>query len=137
LDRRGETSFSRVEAAPGVPTNTGSSRTWGVDVFIHRGGFRSGEHGAGYRKDGSGPATEVRTVQRPVYYISEVLHEAKARYLETHKLLYDVLVAFRKLRHYFQAHRVVVVTSFTLRAILHNSNATGNIAMWAMELAEF
>jgi hypothetical protein len=31
----------------------------------------------------------------------------------------------------------VVVTSFPLRAILHNSNATGNIAKWATELAEF
>jgi ribonuclease HI len=43
----------------------------------------------------------VRTVQRPVYYVSEVLHEAKARYLDTHKLLYAVLVASKKLRHYF------------------------------------
>jgi hypothetical protein len=30
-----------------------------------------------------------------------------------------------------------VVTSFLLRAILHNSNTTGNIAKWAAELAEF
>jgi hypothetical protein len=30
-----------------------------------------------------------------------------------------------------------VVTSFPLRAILHNSNAIGNIAKWAVELAEF
>jgi hypothetical protein len=64
--------------------------------------------------EGSGPATGVRTVQKPVYYVSEVLHEAKTRYLETHKLLYAVLVASRKLRHYFQAHRLVVVTSFPL-----------------------
>jgi hypothetical protein len=84
-----------------------------------------------------GVATETRTVQKPVYYVSEVLHEAKARYLETHKLLYAVLVASRKLRHYFQAHKVVVVTSFPLRAILYNPNATGNIANWAAELAEF
>jgi hypothetical protein len=87
--------------------------------------------------EGLGPATGVRTIQRPVYYVSEVLHEAKTRYLETHKLLYVVLVASRKLRHYFQAHRVVVVTSFPLRAILHNPNATGNITKWAAELAEF
>ena len=87
--------------------------------------------------EGSGPAIGVRTVQRLVYYVSKVLHEAKARYLETHKLFYAVLVASRKLRHYFHAHRVVVVTSFPLRAILHNSNATGNIAKWAAELAEF
>jgi hypothetical protein len=83
------------------------------------------------------PVSGAQTVQKLVYYVSEVLHEAKARYLETHKLLYVVLVASRKLRHYFQAHRVVVVTSFPLRAILHNSNATSNIAKWAAELAEF
>jgi hypothetical protein len=91
----------------------------------------------GQEHEDSGPAAGVWTVQRPVYYISEVLHEAKNRYLEMHKLLYVVLVASRKLRHYFQAHRVVVVTSFPLRAILHNSNATGNITKWAAELAEF
>ena len=79
----------------------------------------------------------VRTVLKPVYYVSEVLDETKARYLETHNLIYDILIASRKLRHYFQAHRVVVVTSYPLRAILHNSNTTGNIAKWAAELAEF
>ena len=83
------------------------------------------------------PVARVRTIQKPVYYISEVLDEAKARYLEMHKLIYAILIAFRKLRHYFQAHRVVVVTSYPLRAILHNSNATGNIAKWSAELAEF
>jgi hypothetical protein len=29
------------------------------------------------------------------------------------------------------------MTSFLLRAILHNSNAIGNIAKWAAELTEF
>jgi hypothetical protein len=78
-----------------------------------------------------------RTVQRPVYFISEVLHEAKTRYLEVHKLLYAVLITSRKLRHYFQAHRISVVTSYPLRAILRNPNMTANIAKWAAELAEF
>jgi hypothetical protein len=55
----------------------------------------------GQEPEGLGPTTGVQTIQRPVYYVSEVLNEAKARYLETHKLLYDVLVASRKLRHYF------------------------------------
>jgi hypothetical protein len=87
--------------------------------------------------EGLRPTVGVWTIQKSVYYISEVLHEANTRNLETHKLIYTVLVASRKLRHYFQAHRVVVVTSFPLRAILHNSNATGNIAKWAAELAEF
>jgi hypothetical protein len=47
------------------------------------------------------PPGRVRSIQRPVYYISEVLHDAKTRYLEVHKLLYAILVASRKLHHYF------------------------------------
>jgi hypothetical protein len=54
-----------------------------------------------------------------------------------HKLLYVVLIASRKLCHYFQAHKISVVTSYPLKAMLHNSNATGNIAKWVPELAEF
>jgi ribonuclease HI len=72
-----------------------------------------------------------------VYYISEVLHKAKTRYLEVHKLLYAVLIASRKLRHYFQAHKISVVSSYPLRAVLHNPNVTSNIAKLAVELAEF
>jgi hypothetical protein len=45
-----------------------------------------------------------------VYYVSEVLHETKTRYLEGHKLLYAILITSKKLRHYFQAHRISVVS---------------------------
>jgi hypothetical protein len=83
------------------------------------------------------PSGRVWTVQRSVYYITEVLHDAKTRYLEMHKLLYTVLIASRKLRHYFQAHKISVVPSYPLKDVLHNPNATENIAMWAVELAEF
>jgi hypothetical protein len=55
----------------------------------------------GQEPEDSGPATKVQTILRPVYYISEVLHKAKTRYLETHKLLYAVLVVSTKLCHYF------------------------------------
>jgi hypothetical protein len=84
----------------------------------------------------TGPPGRVRTIQRPVYYISEVLYKAKIRYLEVHKLLY-VIIASRKLCHYFQAHRISVVTSYPLRAVLHNPHTTGNITKWAAELVEF
>jgi hypothetical protein len=103
-------------------------------------GEASGDLGSGEspaQEEGPGLAGKVKTVQKPVYYVSEVLHEAKARYPETHKLLYAVLVASQKLRPYFQAHKIVVVTSYPLRAILHNSNTIGNIAKWAAELAGF
>jgi hypothetical protein len=43
--------------------------------------------------DPANPSGRVQTIQRLVYYISEVLHDAKTRYLEVHKLLYIVLIA--------------------------------------------
>jgi hypothetical protein len=72
-----------------------------------------------------------------VYYISKVLHEAMTRYLKDHKLLFAVLIASRKLHHYFQAHKISMVSSYPPRIVLCNPNATGNITKWTAELAKF
>jgi ribonuclease HI len=53
------------------------------------------------------------------------------------KLLYTLLIASRKLRHYFQGHPIKVVTNCPLETILRNPNVTGRVAEWAVELQPF
>jgi ribonuclease HI len=73
-------------------------------------------------------------VQRPVYFVSEVLSESKARYQPVHKLVYAMLITLRKLRHYFQEYSVSVITDYPFGDILQNQDATGRISKWAVEL---
>ena len=72
-----------------------------------------------------------------MYFVSTVLRDACERYPVQQKLLYALLIASRKLHHYFQGHPIKVVSTFPLEQILRNSNATGRVAEWAFELQPF
>jgi hypothetical protein len=76
----------------------------------------------------------IYKVQRHVYYINEVLSESEAKYPHVQKVLYAMLITSRKLRHYFDGHKVTVVSDFLLDDVLHNQDATGRISKWSVEL---
>ena len=63
-----------------------------------------------------------------------MLSETKTCYPHIQKLIYAVVLARRKLRHYFESHPVTVVSSFPLGEIIHNREASGRIAKWAVKL---
>jgi ribonuclease HI len=73
-------------------------------------------------------------VQHPVYFISEILGPSKIRYPQVQKLLYAIILTARKLRHYFDDHKVIIVTGFPIGDILHNKEAIGRVAKWACKL---
>ena len=75
--------------------------------------------------------------QRPVYYVSKLLHKAEICYLPLEKAILAVVHGTQKLPHYFQAHTVVILTQLLFKAILRSANYTGRIAKWGTILGAF
>ena len=62
-----------------------------------------------------------------VYFVSEVLSPSKKNYTKLEKVLYVVLMASRKLRHYFQTYHIIVPSSQPLKDIMRNREASGRV----------
>ncbi|KAI5354380.1 hypothetical protein L3X38_007275 [Prunus dulcis] len=75
--------------------------------------------------------------QRLVFYTSKALFNAETHYPKLEKLILALVVSARKLRPYYQAHRVIVMTDFPLRSILHSPDASQRLMKWAIELSQY
>ena len=65
----------------------------------------------------------------------EALNGSKLLYSEMEKMAYAVVMAPRKLRHYFQSFNIKVPTSYHLWDMFENREASGRIGKWATQLA--
>ncbi|KAK8924215.1 hypothetical protein KSP39_PZI019127 [Platanthera zijinensis] len=75
--------------------------------------------------------------QFPVYYVSHILKSAETRYPILERLALALVMSARRLRPYFQAHAVQLVTDQPLRSVLEKPEHLGRLAKWAIELSEF
>ena len=80
--------------------------------------------------------TDGTRKQYPVYFASEALAESKLHYSKLEKIAYAVIMPSRKLRHYFEAHRIIAISNQPLHDLLYNREASPRIAKWASELSE-
>ena len=80
---------------------------------------------------------EERRVQKSVYYTSQALKEAVGRYPMMEKLVFALVTASKKLRHYVQAHIINVLTNHPLKKAMNKLEAVGRLIQWAIELSEF
>ncbi|XP_056694879.1 uncharacterized protein [Spinacia oleracea] len=68
---------------------------------------------------------EKDKAQIPVYFVSHILQEAETRYSLIEKLGLAVLIAARKLRPYFDAHGIEVLTNYPLEKAMQKMDTSG------------
>ena len=65
------------------------------------------------------------------------MSRAKLNCTELEKIAYTIIMASRKLKHYFQAHCIRDLSAQPLEALFRNSEAIRRIGKWAAELNEY
>ena len=53
------------------------------------------------------------------------------------KLILALVTTTRKLRPYFQAHTIEILTEYPMKQVLHKPETSGRLMKWAIELSEF
>lgn len=128
MDPRMRGSLPELETVFAASPSAIYTERWGQVIFVF-GGIGSGrQFCSGERGRGSS--------------VSDILHrkallDAETRYPPLEKWALALVVAARKLRPYFQAFPISVITNQPLRQTLHKPDASGRLVKWAIELSEF
>nr|XP_017250771.1 PREDICTED: uncharacterized protein LOC108221400 [Daucus carota subsp. sativus] len=80
---------------------------------------------------------QVDNTQFPVYYVSKSLIDTETRYTPLEKLVLALAMTSTKLRHYFETHKIRVMTNFPLRMVLSKPDMTGRMAKWSIRLSTY
>ncbi|GJT61084.1 reverse transcriptase domain-containing protein [Tanacetum coccineum] len=80
--------------------------------------------------------TERDGKQIPIYFVSRALRGPEINYTPMEKLVLALVSASKRLKRYFQAHTVIVITDQPIKQMLSNPEVTGRLLKWSFELEE-
>ncbi|GJQ94179.1 reverse transcriptase domain-containing protein [Tanacetum coccineum] len=80
--------------------------------------------------------TERGTVQTPVYFVSRALQGPELNYTPMEKLVLSLVFAAKRLRRYFQAHPIAVITDQPIKQIISRPDVAGRLQKWSIMLGE-
>ncbi|GKA20275.1 reverse transcriptase domain-containing protein [Tanacetum coccineum] len=72
--------------------------------------------------------------QIPVYFVSRTLRGPEVNYTPMEKLVLALLSASKRLKRYFQAHTIVVITNQPIKQLLSSLEISGRMLKWKFEL---
>nr|GEZ74322.1 putative reverse transcriptase domain, ribonuclease H-like domain protein [Tanacetum cinerariifolium]GEZ76140.1 putative reverse transcriptase domain, ribonuclease H-like domain protein [Tanacetum cinerariifolium] len=80
---------------------------------------------------------ERKRIQCPIHYVSRTLNETERNYAPLEKLALSLLHMSRRLRRYFKAHPIKVITIQPLKQILNKAHVSGKLAKYLVELGAY
>nr|GEU68219.1 hypothetical protein [Tanacetum cinerariifolium] len=80
--------------------------------------------------------TERGTVQTPIYFIRRALQGPELNYSPMEKLVLSLVLAAKRLRQYFQAHPVTVITDQPIKQVMSRLDVAGRLQKWSIMLGE-
>ncbi|GJQ98337.1 reverse transcriptase domain-containing protein [Tanacetum coccineum] len=80
--------------------------------------------------------TERDTVQTPVYFVSRALQGPELNYSPMEKLVLSLVFTAKRLRRYFQAHPIAVITDQPIKQIMSRPDVAGRLQKWSVMLGE-
>ncbi|GJS50740.1 reverse transcriptase domain-containing protein [Tanacetum coccineum] len=78
--------------------------------------------------------TDREGKQIPVYFVSRALRGPEVNYTPMEKLVLALLSASKRLKRYFQAHTIIVITDQPIKQLLSSSAMSGRMLKWKFEL---
>nr|GEV13690.1 hypothetical protein [Tanacetum cinerariifolium] len=73
----------------------------------------------------------------PVQYVRRTLNEAEKNYAPMEKLVLALIHMTRRLRRYFEAHLVKVITDQPIKNVLNNTETSGKLAKYVVEIGAY
>ncbi|XP_026377746.1 uncharacterized protein LOC113272052 [Papaver somniferum] len=78
-----------------------------------------------------------KEVDQPIYFISKTLTSAEKNYSKIEKMVLSLVYATQKLRSYFHAHTVTVITKAPIESVLDHADRDGRISKWGAQIKQF
>ncbi|GJT94227.1 zinc knuckle CX2CX4HX4C containing protein, partial [Tanacetum coccineum] len=81
--------------------------------------------------------TEREAKQMPIYFVSRALRGQELNYTSIEKLVLALVHVSKRLKRYFQAHPIIVITDQPIQQILSRPEIAGRLQKWSIELGEY
>nr|GFC16564.1 reverse transcriptase domain-containing protein [Tanacetum cinerariifolium] len=81
--------------------------------------------------------TKSEAKQMPIYFVSRELRGPKINYTSMEKLVMALVQAYKRLKRYFQAHPIIVITDQPIQQVLSRPKVTGRLQKWSIKLGEY